>query len=300
MPQIYQLSSLAQVSSGDQIPVYAPNNGDARRMSVGQLLQFFQQGFAAPDMAVNFYTPTTGFSLAAPSPAAEQQWMLLQPAGTLASGSITLPLNTQTLDGAELLISSTQEITSFSLSLNGATAAIGVPAILTAGSAIRLRYYNATNTWYSIAEVLSAPRTGTGSLVFSNSPSLTTPSIGAATGDSLLVTDVVGYSSGVGGSVIQATSKSTSVTLDAPTGQIRTSNASLGANSTVAFTLNNTFLTANDTLVLNHAAFGTFGGYSLQAGGFASGSCLIAISNLTGGALAEAIDIRYAIVRGDT
>ena len=299
MPQIYQLSSLAQVSSGDQIPVYAPNNGDARRMSVSQLLQFFQQNFAAPDMAVNFYTPTTGFSLAAPSPAAEQQWMLLQPAGTLASGSITLPLNTQTLDGAELLISSTQEITSFSLSLNGAAAAIGVPAILTAGSAIRLRYYNATNTWYSIAEVLSAPRTGTGSLVFSNSPSLTTPSIGAATGDSLLVTDVVGYSSGVGGSVIQLTNKGTAVTLNAPTGLIETANSSLGSGATEIFQFNNSFITSSDLLVFSFGALNS-GVYNVSAVNIGTGVCYILLTNISGSAQAEAVQIKYAIVRGDT
>jgi len=299
MPQIYQLSSLAQVSSGDQIPVYAPNNGDARRMSVSQLLQFFQQNFAAPDMAVNFYAPTTGFSLAAPSPAAEQQWMLLQPAGTLASGSITLPLNTQTLDGAELLISSTQEITSFSLSLNGAAAAIGVPAILTAGSAIRLRYYNATNTWYSISEVLSAPRTGTGSLVFSNSPSLTTPSIGAATGDSLLVTDVVGYSSGAGGSVVQLTSKSTPVTLNAPTGIIQTAATSLGAGVTDSFVFNNSFLTPSDLLVFNIGA-ATLGVYSIIAANIGAGSCFVALTNISGSSWSEAVEIKYAIIRGDS
>ena len=48
MPQINQLPLLAQVSPGDQIPVYVPNNGDARRLPISQLLQYFQQTFASP------------------------------------------------------------------------------------------------------------------------------------------------------------------------------------------------------------------------------------------------------------
>ena len=73
MPQINQLPLLAQVSPGDQIPVYAPNNGDARRLPISQLLQYFQQTFASPTLATNVYTPGTGFNIAVPTPVADQQ-----------------------------------------------------------------------------------------------------------------------------------------------------------------------------------------------------------------------------------
>lgn len=351
MPQINQLSSLAQVSSGDQIPVYAPTNGDARRMSVGQLLQFFQQGFASPGMAVNFYPgPTTGFSIAVPSPAAEQQWMILQPAGTLATGTITLPLNTSTLDGAEVLITSTQQITVLTLSLNGAAAVIGAPTGLTAGGAIRLRYYTSSNTWYSIAAViggvataagvfLSTPssanlaaavtdETGSGSLVFATSPALVTPDIGAATGTSLTTsgniissagqvisgvgvfsngpitssgpTAAIGYSTLTGGTAVQGGAlKTQGVTLNAPTGQITTNAGNIGANASVVFTLTNSSILANDVLIINHVSGGTLGAYDIDAEAFAAGSCGIRIANRTAGGLAEAIVIRFAIIRAD-
>ena len=360
MPQINQLSSLAQVSSGDQIPVYAPTNGDARRMSVGQLLQFFQQGFASPGMAVNFYPgPTTGFSIAVPSPAAEQQWMILQPAGTLATGTITLPLNTSTLDGTEVLITSTQQITALTLSLNGAAAVVGAPPGLTAGSAIRLRYYTSSNTWYSIAAVLGGvttaagaflatpssanlaaavtDETGTGALVFGTSPTLVTPVIGAATGTSLSVTGnisssagglsalsvtatdpatgmlsagpilvvssagKIGYGGLCGGTVTQGGAvKTQAVTLDFPTGEITTNAGNIGANANAAFAFSNNKLAAGDLLILHHVSGGTLGAYDILADTFASGSCNIRIANRTAGGLAEAIVIRYAIVRGDT
>lgn len=151
MPQINQLPVLSTVSSGDQLPVYSPNNGDARRLSIGNLLTFFQQSFASPTLATNLFTPGTGFNIAVPTPVAQQQWMLIQPSATLATGTVTLPLNTQTPDGTEILITTTQQITTFTLALNGATAAYGDPATLAAEDFFRVRFYQATNSWYRIA-----------------------------------------------------------------------------------------------------------------------------------------------------
>jgi hypothetical protein len=151
MPLIYQLPLLSQVSSGDQFPVYTPANGDARRVSVGALLQFFQQSFAAPTVSTQLTTPGTGFNVAIQTPVSQQQWLVIQPAGTLASGTVTLPLNTQTPDGTEVLITTTQQITAFTLALNGAAVAYGASTTLAAEDFFRMRFYQATNSWYRIA-----------------------------------------------------------------------------------------------------------------------------------------------------
>jgi hypothetical protein len=151
MPQINQLSSISQVSGANQIPVYDQNNGDARKMSVSALLQYFQATFAAPTVATNLFTPGTGFNVAVPTPVSEQQWMIIQPAGTLASGTITLPLNTGTPDGTEVLVTTTQQITAFTLALNGAANGYGAPTTLSAQDFFRMRFYQATNSWYRIA-----------------------------------------------------------------------------------------------------------------------------------------------------
>jgi hypothetical protein len=202
MPQINQLPVLSTVSSGDQLPVYSPNNGDARRTSIGSLLTFFQQSFASPTLSVNLYVPGSGFNITVPTPVSQDQWMLLQPAGTLASGTITLPLNTGVPDGTTVLITTTQEITSLTIALNGATALYGGVTSLPAGTATAIRFYQPTNSWYQInadavygANVqafLAVPssanlraavtdETGTGSLVFNTSPTLVTPILGTVT-----------------------------------------------------------------------------------------------------------------------
>jgi hypothetical protein len=141
---------LSQVSPGDQVPVYSPNNGDARRLPISQLLQYFQQTFASPTLATNVYTPGTGFNISVPTPVNQQQWMLIQPAGTLATGTVTLPLNTLTADGTEVLVTTTQQITGFTLAPNGAAAVYGDPTTLAAEDFFRVRYVQATNSWYRI------------------------------------------------------------------------------------------------------------------------------------------------------
>jgi len=152
MPQINQLPLASQVSSGDQLPIYTPQNGDARRVSIGALLTFFQQQFASPTLATNIYTPTTGFNLTVPTPVSQQQWMLLQPAGTLATGTITLPLNTSTPDGTEALITTTQTITALTISLNGAAQLYGFtnPGTFNAQDLFRMRYVQSLNAWFRI------------------------------------------------------------------------------------------------------------------------------------------------------
>ena len=202
MPTINQLPVLSPISSGDQLPVYSPNNGDARRTSIGSLLTFFQQSFASPTLAVNLYVPGSGFNITVPTPVSQQQWMLLQPAGTLASGTITLPLNTGVPDGTTVLITSTQEITSLTIALNGASAIYGAVTSLGAGCAAVYRFYQPTNSWYNInaenvlaagiAAWLTTPtsanlraamtdETGTGLLVFNTSPTFVTPVLGTVT-----------------------------------------------------------------------------------------------------------------------
>lgn len=149
MSQINQLSTIDSLSGTDLIAIFSSENWDARKASLNTLLQFFRSSFAAPNVAVQFSVPTTGFSIPIAS-GNTSTWCVLQPAGTLAAGTVTLPLNTVTLDGTEVTVTSTQIITAFTLSLNGATAAFGAPTTLAGNAFFKMRYYLATNSWYRI------------------------------------------------------------------------------------------------------------------------------------------------------
>jgi len=112
--------------------------------------------------------------------------------------------------------------------------------------------------------------------------------------------DKAGYTtSGDGGTVTQATSKSTAVTLSKKCGQITMHNASLAADAIVSFTLTNTEIAAGDLLVLNHVSGGTPGAYVLNAR-CAAGSATIDVTNISAGALGEAIVIAFALVQART
>jgi hypothetical protein len=114
-----------------------------------------------------------------------------------------------------------------------------------------------------------------------------------------LNTDKAGYITGEGGTVTQATSKATAVTLNKKCGQITMNAASLATATTVTFTLTNSTIAATDLLVLNHVSGGTAGAYLLNAQA-AAGSASINVRNVTAGALSEAIVIGFAVIKAVT
>ena len=100
-----------------------------------------------------------------------------------------------------------------------------------------------------------------------------------------------------GGTVTQGTSKSTAVTLNTPCGVITTHNASLASNTSVGFTVNNSYIDADDTVNINLASGGTASSYVYVVDAVANGSFVIHIRNVTGGALGEALVFNYSIIK---
>jgi hypothetical protein len=109
----------------------------------------------------------------------------------------------------------------------------------------------------------------------------------------------LGYATGAGGTVTQATSKATGVTLNKICGKITMNNAALAAGTIVSFVLTNSFIAAGDVLILNHVAGGTPGSYSLNAR-CGAGSATIDVRNNTAGSLGEAIEIAFVLIKAVT
>ena len=108
----------------------------------------------------------------------------------------------------------------------------------------------------------------------------------------------IGYGTGAGGTVTQATNKSTGVTLNKVSGQITMNNASLAAGAEVSFTLTNSAIAATDVVVTAIASGATAGAYNTHVDAIAAGSCRISISNFSSGPLSEAIVINFVIIKG--
>lgn len=111
-------------------------------------------------------------------------------------------------------------------------------------------------------------------------------------------TSGIGYATGAGGSVVQATSKATGVTLNTVSGQITTNAASLAAGTNVAFTLTDSAIGANDTVSVNMKSGGTAASYIIWTDSVAAGSAVIGIRNTNAGALAEAIVLTFNVIKG--
>jgi hypothetical protein len=137
-----------------------------------------------------------------------------------------------------------------------------------------------------------------GIIGFLNNPGVATISIGTSGSiKSTSASSGVGYATGAGGTVTQATSKTTGVTLNTLSGQITMNNAALAANTTVSFTFTNSAIAATDTLMVSVASSASVG-YRVAASGYGTGSARIEVQNTTAGSLSEAVVLNFTILKG--
>jgi len=115
----------------------------------------------------------------------------------------------------------------------------------------------------------------------------------------MFVTDQLGYSASAQGSVTQLTDKSTAVTLNKSAGRITMNAASLATATNATFTLNNTLISANDTVILTiSGGQATPGSYNCFANALGIGTVSITLRNISGGTLSEAVVINYCLIHG--
>lgn len=121
-------------------------------------------------------------------------------------------------------------------------------------------------------------------------------------GNALVVsTGGLGYGTGSGGTVTQATSKSTAVTLNKTNGLITTHAAALAAGASVSFTVNNTTVAAADVIILNNR-WGNFNGedYRVEVMNVTNAKFAIRITNISSGSLSQALTLNFAVINGVT
>jgi hypothetical protein len=113
----------------------------------------------------------------------------------------------------------------------------------------------------------------------------------------ILSDEQLGYTAEAQGTVTQLTDKSTAVTLNKSAGRITMNNASLTTATNATFTLNNSLISANDTVILTiSGGQATAGSYNVFANGLSAGSVSISLRNISGGTLSEAVVINFALI----
>jgi predicted ThiF/HesA family dinucleotide-utilizing enzyme len=82
-------------------------------------------------------------------------------------------------------------------------------------------------------------------------------------------------------------------------GRITMNGASLATATNATFTLNNSTISANDTVILTISGGQTTpGSYNAFANALAAGSVSITLRNISGGSLSEAVVINFCVIHG--
>lgn len=156
MPTINQLSAIDTPSGSDLLALYSQSNGDARKMSLSNLLAWIDANTPAvvsssqPQFVTQYAAPSaTGFTVQILDGSANV-WLILTPTAGFAAGTIKLPAVSQCIDKQEVLVNCTQQVTTLTVDGNGATAVTGEPATLGADDFFRLRFDLATASWYRV------------------------------------------------------------------------------------------------------------------------------------------------------
>jgi hypothetical protein len=148
------ITSLSQtdIAAADSIPFASTANGSDRRTSVSQLIEVVQSLLGSADGITTQYAApaATGFTVTITPPSnGASVWLLLTPVAGYAAGTITLPAQALCVDGQELVVNSTQAVTTLTVSGNGSTVN-GAPTTLAANAFFHLRFDGVFKAWYRI------------------------------------------------------------------------------------------------------------------------------------------------------
>jgi hypothetical protein len=137
-PGLLRFSNLTPPQVGDCIDVQSLNSsgvavGDA---GVGPC--------TGASRVITYTVPTTGFAITIPNATAVE---VLDPAGTLATGTLTMPASP--VNGQETCVSSSQTITALTVQANAGQLIVAAPTSLSAGGFCYV-YYLATTTWFRL------------------------------------------------------------------------------------------------------------------------------------------------------
>lgn len=115
--------------------------------------------------------------------------------------------------------------------------------------------------------------------------------------DVIETSGTLGYTAAAQGTVTQLTDKSTAVTLNKSAGRITMNGAALATATNATFTLNNSLISANDTVILTiSGGQASPGSYNVFANSLSAGAVSITLRNISGGSLSEAVVINFALI----
>lgn len=144
------------LADADLFVIYDATQNTSVKISATTVLAYMQANLSFPSIAGLFQNYTKqqaapssdGFSVAVTAGSANI-WLILTPTAGYATGTIVLPAVANAIDGQDVLINCTQQVTTLTVDGNGATVT-GEPASIAADDFFRLRFNETTATWYRV------------------------------------------------------------------------------------------------------------------------------------------------------
>lgn len=115
-------------------------SGNTRQLTSLQIKAYVDKA------SYTYNVPVTGFSLTI---GAAVQYLILDPAGTLATGTITMPASPT--DGFTVTISSSKAVTALTLTPGAGQTIANTNSALAAGVGLTFLYRSANATWYRVS-----------------------------------------------------------------------------------------------------------------------------------------------------
>lgn len=223
---------------------------------------------------------------------------------TPSSANLKTAITDETGSGGSLVFSTSPALTTPDIGTPSAgtlTNCTGLPISTgVAGLAAGVAAFLATPSSANLATAVT-DETGSGALVFATSPTLVTPALGTPASGTLSNCNIkstsassgIGYATGAGGAVTQATSRTTGVTLNTVCGAITLVSAA-GSATAASFTVTNSSVAATDNVVVNQKS-GTDKYHTLVTN-IAAGSFVITFFT-TGGTTTEQPVFNFSVIK---
>lgn len=133
--------------SSDNVLVYSSSANDARLIPYTDFVAALAS--TTNSNITQYSSPSsTGFSVSI-NDSYQNVWLILQPTGTLATGTLVLPSSVNVIDNQEIIVNSTNQVTTLTISGNGSTVT-GAPGTIAANGYFKLKYNSTLTTWYRV------------------------------------------------------------------------------------------------------------------------------------------------------
>jgi len=145
-----RLTRTDTVNSGDLVVLYKSNQGDYRGISASDFLTYVLSNLGQANFTTQNVVVSSSGQNVNVTDNGSNIWAIIRPAAAYATMTITLPTLATSVDGQEVLVFCTRQITTLTVNGNGAVDILGEPSSLAADDYFKLRFDSASSSWYRI------------------------------------------------------------------------------------------------------------------------------------------------------